>query len=182
MRHGLLTRRRIAVHEGGIHPTARASPRRRTFSRRHVMRITLALTLLAALVLSGRPAAASDAIGEPNCCARCGCHVCCSQKTCQLVCGVKKETRTSWSVQCQEFCPLLPGCYAHRCDECQPPPRCGRPKCVKTLVKHEYEVEVPVYKCVVLYLCPRCVNHETPENSAEPTSAPPTPTQAPPPK
>ena len=47
------------------------------------------------------------------------------------------------------------GCH-HDCDDCPPPPRCGQPKCVKKLVKKEYQVEVPVYKCVVRYLCPEC--------------------------
>ena len=35
----------------------------------------------------------------------------------------------------------MPGCR-DCCDKC-PPPRCGHPKCVKKLVKKEYQVEVP---------------------------------------
>ena len=74
-----------------------------------------------------------------------------------MVCEIKKETKTCWCVEEQEICTLLPGCH-HDCDDCcQPPPRCGKPKCVKKLVKKEYQVETPVYKCVVRYVCPACL-------------------------
>lgn len=36
------------------------------------------------------------------------------------------------------------------------PPKCGKVRTKKTLVKEEYEVEVPAYKCVVVYLCGQC--------------------------
>lgn len=98
--------------------------------------------------------AAGDTCGL-TCCDRCGCHAACVQKTCQVVCEMTKETKTSWSVECKEICPLMPGCH-HCGDEGPPPPRCGHPKCVKKLVKKEYSVEVPVYKCVVQLLCPDC--------------------------
>ena len=128
------------------------------------MRKTAFLLIFAALGLAVRPAAAKDDAGGPNCCSRCGCHAQCVQKTCQLVSDVKKETKTYFCVQCEEFCPLLPG-HRDRCDCCQPEPRCGHSKCVKKLVKKEYQVEVPIYKCVVVYLCPACANGESPAAS-----------------
>ena len=48
-------------------------------------------------------------------------------------------------------------------------------KCVKKLVKKEYQVEVPVYKCVVLHLCPECCNGgptNTPRTAPNPPHAP----------
>jgi hypothetical protein len=124
------------------------------------MRISIVLLSFTVLGLAIRPAAAKDEPGGPNCCARCGRHVACVQKTCQLVSDVKKETKTCFCVTCEEFCPLLPG-HRDRCDCCRPEPRCGHPKCVKKLVKKEYQVEVPIYKCVVVYLCPACANGES---------------------
>jgi hypothetical protein len=132
------------------------------------MRISAAtVSLLTLLGLWSRPATAADAGGAPCCdqqcdqqCDQCGRHVACLQKTCQVVCGVKKETKTCWCVECQEICPLMPGCH-HHCDECPPLPRCGTPKCVKKLVKKEYQVEVPQYKCVVRNLCCECLEHES---------------------
>ena len=101
--------------------------------------------------------ASGGACGQ-TCCDCCGCPCNCLQKTCQLVCETKKETKTCWCVEEQEFCTLMPGCH-HDCDDCcQPLPRCGKSKCVKKLVKKEYQVETPVYKCVVRYVCPTCLN------------------------
>jgi hypothetical protein len=77
---------------------------------------------------------------------------------------MKKEKKTCWCVECQEICPLMPGCR-DCCDKC-PPPRCGRPKTVKKLVKKEYEVEVPVYKCVVRHLCQASSDSEQGDESS----------------
>jgi hypothetical protein len=130
------------------------------------------LLILAALGLAIRPAAAKDDAGGTNCCAGCGRHAACVQKTCQLVCEVKKETKTYFCVTCEEFCPLLPG-HRDRCECGQPEPRCGHSKCVKKLVKKEYQVEVPIYKCVVVYLCPACVSGDTPAAAPAAPSKPP---------
>ena len=52
---------------------------------------------------------------------------------------------------------------------------------MKKLVKKEYQVEVPVYKCVVVYLCPACANGESPAtvpaapNKLQPAPRPPAP-------
>ena len=132
------------------------------------------LFLLFAVVLVA--AVASRALagdGGPTCCAVCGRHVACAQKTCQVVCEVKKEKKSYWCVECEEICTLLPG--RRECGECSPPPRCGSSKCVKKLVKKESSVEVPVYKCVVLDLCPDCAAGQSAPNAAPVAAAAPLP-------
>ena len=55
-------------------------------------------------------------------------------------------------------------------------PKCGPVRCRKVLVKKEYTCEVPVYECVVKYLCPDCCAAEeeaVPKVEQEP--APPLP-------
>jgi hypothetical protein len=124
------------------------------------MRPSAAILLLSTLLGVGSgPAAAADC--GPACCGtercdQCGRYAACVQTTCQVVCEIKKETKTCWCAECREICPLMPGCHHHG-DECPPPPQCGNPKCVKKLVKKEYQVDVPVYKCVVRHLCCECL-------------------------
>jgi hypothetical protein len=157
------------------------------------MRISAATVLLLAILGlgSGPVIVAAEGGGDPcdQRCDQCGRRVACLQKTCQVVCGVKKETKTCWCVEYQEICPLMPGCHNH-CDECPPAPRCGNPKCVKKLVKKEYQVEVPAYKCIVRNLCCECleggstaapsVAPSRPAPSAQPLPPAPTPpTRAP---
>jgi hypothetical protein len=145
------------------------------------MRISALLLAIAALELAIAPAKATADPGGTSCCSRCGCHAACVEKSCQVVCDVKKEKKTYWCVECSEFCTLLPG---HReCGECRPPePRCGRTKCVQKLVRKEYEVERPVYKCLVVYLCPACANGQSPEPAAIPAAPTPQPSAPLPPK
>ena len=144
------------------------------------MRIRALLSGVVVLGLAIAPRIVAADPGGPDCCARCGCHAACVQKTCQLVCGVKKETKSYWCVECSEFCTLMPG--RRDCCECgQPEPRCGHSKCVKKLVKKEYQVEVPVYKCVVAYVCPTCA--KGPSSGSVTVPAAPTPPSIPlPPK
>jgi hypothetical protein len=115
---------------------------------------------------------------DPGCCEHCG-----ARKVCKVVCEMKKVRKTVWAVECEEFCPLLPRLCRDGdpcCDPCQPacrdrkcgkcrdccdpcaeiegrkyvPPKCGKLRTVKKLVRKEIECEVPGYKCVVV--CPRC--------------------------
>jgi hypothetical protein len=44
---------------------------------------------------------------------------------------------------------------------------------VKKLVKKEYQVEVPIYKCVVVYLCAACVSGDTPAAAPAAPNKPP---------
>jgi hypothetical protein len=138
------------------------------------MRTSASILLLTVLALGSRSVAATDCAGRTTCCDQCGCRAVCVQKTCQVVCEIKKETKTCWCVECQEICPLMPGCH-HGCCECPPTPRCGHPKCVKKLVKKEYQVEVPVYKCVVRRLCSDCCKSgstDAPSTAPNPPLAP----------
>jgi hypothetical protein len=162
------------------------------------MRTLATLVLLTLIGLGGQPSIGADCGGSTQTCKcdRCGCHAACVEKTCQVVCEVKKETKTCWCVECKDICPLMPGCRKEcrcgcheqngceeHCSKCKsnPPPRCGHPKCVKKLVKKEYQVEVPVYKCVVQHLCSQCCGGEAtaveapkgaPKASPAPTPAP----------
>ena len=117
------------------------------------------LLVLTVPAFSDRSVVSADCAGKAGCCELCGRQAVCYEKCCQMVCEMKKETKTCWCVESQEICTLLPGCH-HDCDECPLPPRCGRTKCVKKLVKKEYQVETPVYKCVVRHLSPSAVRTE----------------------
>jgi hypothetical protein len=64
-------------------------------------------------------------------------------------CGVAKKAGCAGQAGCD-------GCAGKGCDKCPVPPRCGHPRTVKKLVKKEYEVDKPVYKCVTKYLCDGC--------------------------
>jgi hypothetical protein len=149
----------------------------------HVMRKCAMVLLLTLPLFGSQPVIATDCAGNATYCDRCGRQTACVERVCQVVCGMKKETRTCWCVECKEICPLMPSCH-HGCCECPPPPRCGHPRCVKKLVKKEYQVDVPVYKCVVLHLCPECCNGgptnapntaPTPATAPEPPAIPPAP-------
>ena len=146
----------------------------------------IVLTFAATSVLAGTAAAdqaqntllgfGNPAVcGSADCCAACGRHCACQPMVCQLQCGMKTEKKHTWCVECEEFCTLLPGKRERCCERCgdtcdgqccanccksSPAPRCGRPKCVQKLVKKEYDVEVPVYKCVLRYLCGDCCARE----------------------
>lgn len=129
------------------------------------MRKCALIVLFAMPLFADQPATATCCAGKTACrdrnttccCDCCGRQTACVETCCQLVCEMKKEKRTCWCVECREFCPLMPSCPCHHgCCEC-PLPHCGHPKCVKKLVKKEYQVDVPVYKCVVLHLCPACL-------------------------
>ncbi len=118
---------------------------------------------------------AADHCGGPACCGKT--HECCNdcgvRKTCKVVCEMKKVKKTTWVVECEEFCASLPGC-GHGCksscggcddtgcdggcggDSCASPrkpmvrPKCGKVRCRKKLVKKTITCEVPVYKCIVV--------------------------------
>ncbi|MBN2577502.1 MAG: hypothetical protein JXB10_00735 [Pirellulales bacterium] len=100
-----------------------------------------------------------------TCCAHCGGHGCC-HKVCKVVCVMEEVKKTVWTVKCSEFCvpnPSLCGGKCCACGEtscccerpCSPPPKCGRVRIKKELVKKEIVCKVPTYKCVVV-CCGRC--------------------------
>lgn len=131
------------------------------------MRTGITLLLFAVLGMAIQGATAADCAdqsgcsGTTACCDVCGRHGACVEKVCQVVCEMKKETKSGWRVECKDICPLMPGC--HHCGDCGCAcPRCGNPKTVKKLVKTEYQVEKPVYKCVVRNVCCDCSKGGTP--------------------
>jgi len=147
--------------------------------------------------------------GSPDCCARCG-SACPCEKHCRVVCEMKEIKKTVWEVHCEDFCAPLPqlgrcgcracgdscsddarcgveGCDGSQCDPCAVengknyvPPKCGKVRGKKTLVKKEVVCKVPSYKCVVVYACPNCggcdgAEAEKAPAAPEPKTAPPAP-------
>jgi hypothetical protein len=112
-------------------------------------------------------------------------HSCrsCNARTCKVVCEMVKVKKTVWVVECEEFCPMFPGCRPKTChadcgegcsedlacgtcrgkDPCAAvqnrtivPPKCGKTRYRKKLVKKVVTCEVPVYRCVVADCCSTC--------------------------
>ena len=132
----------------------------------------------------------------PMCCSHCG------QKSCRVICEMKKVKKTVWVVKCEEFCVPNPSCCrpcckkscctsscseqcgtccgSHgKCGKVLVPPRCGPVRCRKKLIKKEIVCEVPVYKCVVCGSCCEgcCCGEQTvpkfaPEKKAKVAPAP----------
>ncbi len=136
---------------------------------------------------------------EPECCAGCGETAACQPTKCQIVCGVKKIKKHCWVVEREEFCTLLPGCRDRGCNrgcqsgcdsgcgeaddcgqgcgetcstKCLVPPRAGPVHCRKKLIKKEYTIEIPIYKCVVRNLCGGCCDPSGGEVEEAPQAAP----------
>ena len=98
------------------------------------------------------------------------CNRCGHEKVCKVVCEMKKIKRHVWVVECEDFCPSLPGCgHAHKpscksgdgCGSCSGTdpceslksrplvrPRCCKPRTRMKLIKKEVTCKVPTYKCV----------------------------------
>jgi hypothetical protein len=135
--------------------------------------------------------------GTPSCCAQCGGHRTCQKRVRRMVCEMKEVKKVCWGVECEVFQPLRPaglaktgcgsscgvscgtscdptcgqtcrGCNRHECVTCCEP---GKARCKKKLMKREITVNVPVYKCVVEYVCPGCCSTECAEGQpVEPAS------------
>ena len=158
---------------------------------------TIALALAtAALLVTANAAVADDccvpaACGTASSCGHCGCHAPC-KKVCRVVCEMKEVKETCWVVECEDFCAPLPGCRNNNCcgQSCSDvsccsggccekpvtPPSRGKVRCRKKLVKKEIKKKVPVYKCVVEYVCCDC-NGSSCGTVLKPAVAP-TPTKA----
>jgi hypothetical protein len=151
-----------------------------------------ALALAAATCLAlALPAWASESGGaDPSCCGtsakcdRCGCHGPCN-KVCRVVCEMKKVEVTCWEVQCEDFCAPLPNLCGR--DDCADsgqgacdPPKCGKVRTKKTLVKRTVTKEAPAYKCVVEYVCCDCASRGggTPKEAPVPVAPAPKGVQA----
>lgn len=124
------------------------------------MRFVPAIFLIATVLTP-----AQDAWAGHLFCHHCGCHTKC-KKVCRLVCGTKKETKTEYACECEDFC--VPGPshklgYLHECDEHghkhRKPiwnPTCAKVHTRKKLVKKEVTKEVPDYQWVVEEYCCIC--------------------------
>lgn len=124
------------------------------------MRFAPALLMTAVLLASVHEARAGHLF-----CHQCGCHTHC-KKICRLECGKKKETKTEYSCESEDFC--VPGPshkrgYKYECDEHGHKhrkiiwqPTCAKVHTRKKLIKKEVTKEVPDYKWVVEEYCCIC--------------------------
>lgn len=107
---------------------------------------------------------AAPAEGGRLFCQHCGCCQNC-KKVCRLKCEKKKETKTEYTCECEDFC--IPGpskkCGVKKEHDCQGhhrtilwQPTCARVRTRKKLVKKEVTKEVPDYKWVVEEYCCVC--------------------------
>jgi len=146
---------------------------------------------------------ANSAVNSALAAGRCGS---CGKSDCQVVCEMKTVKKSCWVVECEQICPSLPNCPkwgcgrscgskkscgscddAAGCGDCgkgcksRPlvPPKCGKSRTIKKLVKKEYTCEVPVYKCVACAGCgpDGCGGEEAappavPAEASSPTVAP----------
>ena len=117
------------------------------------MTLSLALAMVVAIGLPVRTVAAGDL-----CCPSCGCHegMC---PVCHSYCTMEKVTEYVYRTVCEDICVPQPS-ICKCCNPCDP---CGCPtscKCmvrtVQKLVKVPRVKEVPVKKCVVEWVCPKC--------------------------
>ncbi len=147
----------------------------------------LALAAVAMLattsVLAGKPqlAQCSDCrVGKQVHCPHCS-------KPCSPTVSKDMETKHCWCVETKTICiPKVRFPWERHQDCCEskngcPPPKCGRTKCVRVLVKKEYECPVCKYKFDVEKDA-NCAAHGKPqfapgENGTD-TPAPPVPTEA----
>jgi hypothetical protein len=95
----------------------------------------------------------------PNCAHGCSDPGCCDPG-CDPGCdvgGCTAEGCGSCAGSCGQGHDLLGklGGLLHK-PKCLVPPKCGKVRTKKKLVKKEYKCKVPVYKCVVVYTCPGC--------------------------
>lgn len=111
-------------------------------------------------------------------CQHCGCQCECRPVTCKVVCEMKEVTKVTWGCKCVDFCvpgrstkvaPPCGGCGS--CDACKTVqwiPGCAEVRTKVVPVKHEQKIKVPVYKWVVVDLCPRCAANPACTNPQEP--------------
>jgi len=156
---------------------------------------TFIVSMAAALLAIG--AAANSASAIERCGGSRSCHGC-GKSNCQLVCEMKTVKKSCWVIECEQMCPLLPscskscgrskscgsgcggcgedacgtGCGKGCCSKPLVPPKCGKMRTVKKLVKKEYEVKVPVYKCKACGGCGGCGIGEEAARPAVPAPAP----------
>jgi len=147
---------------------------------------TFILSMAAALLAAGSASAVERCGGPRDCgaCGKSDCRVVCEMKTVKKHCWVVECEQLcptlpkcpKWCWGCFSFCggkcskkACGSGCGEDACgagcgDACgkgcpskrMVPPKCGKKRTVKKLVKKEYECEVPVYKCTACGACGSC--------------------------
>jgi hypothetical protein len=167
-----------------------------------LMSSTLAIAALAVagLSMAGEPtcdarpscAAAPPTCDSCGCCPKCGCHEC-MIPICHSFCTTKKVTKYHYCCKCEEICipdhcPPCPKCGDGCCDKAGCAEGCGNDcgcesgkcKCLiveaHKLVKIPYTVEVPVRKCTVEWVCPKCGCNCGCNGTSEPAPTPTAPT------
>jgi hypothetical protein len=135
---------------------------------------TFSIALLIAVAAS-----ISTAEAGQHLCNHCGCRQNC-RKVCRLICGTKKEVKTEYSCECEDFC--IPGpsqkcgvkCECNRlgikCCHAVYKPTCAKVHTKRVLVKKEVSKEVPDYKWVVEEVCCHC--GQCIDGTQQPTAGP----------
>ncbi len=145
--------------------------------------LTLAACLLMAYPAAGQSCRGGSngcGVGSVDSCGHCGVRAHCQKKTVRVVCDLKKVKQICWAVECETFRPPIPVGYGKKsnCEPCRDlrggcgDASCGsrgvrthglavacapgRRRVKKKLMMREIEVEIPVYKAEVRYLCPTC--------------------------
>ncbi len=154
-----------------------------------IVSIVIAGLLTVSLAVAGDSRGGHAGIGILKNCCKCG-----AETNCKIVQETKKVKKTVWVVECEEFCPLLPGpkcgcecgekdcggCQAKSCDPCDvlkrkiTPPVGGKVRTRKKLVRKEIVCEVPVFRCVPV-CCKGC---DEPMSEEPALKVAPTPRQA----
>jgi hypothetical protein len=160
---------------------------------------TFILSIAAAFLVAS--SAASSALAIERCGGSRDCGSC-GESDCQVVCEMKTVKKSCWVIECEQICPTLPACPRLSCDffnfcgkKCSDgscgedagcgndcgkgcgskklvPPKCGKSRTIKKLVKKEYTCEVPVYKCTSCGACGPCGDGEEAAPPATPAKAP----------
>jgi hypothetical protein len=151
---------------------------------------TLALMTAAMIARPSQAAETTDA-GDANCpsgcnsaCPQCGCGL---VPVCRTYCTTKKVTEYKHTCICEDLCVpgLIPICRkGGNCEGCGESGGKCTLHAVKKLVKIPVTKEMPVRKCTVEWVCPRCdvQDNGVPKAAPSPTPAAPMPPTVPAPR
>jgi hypothetical protein len=156
-----------------------------------------ALGIIGLSVIGEYPCNAAPSCSATSCCPKCGCHEALIP-VCHSYCTTKKETKYRYCCKCDVICIPDQSCCWTKCGVglgedgnrakqgcCKNNCGCADGNCnclikeAYKLVKIPYTVEVPVQKCAIEWVCPKCgCNCGWTEQS---NAAPATPVSPPPP-
>jgi hypothetical protein len=146
--------------------------------------LSCAAVAIAVLAVAGLKAGEPTCNAEPSCTAPAGCNAgaCCPKcgchegliPVCHPYCATKKVVKYHYCCKCEELCvpgrfPCCPKCGDGCCDQAGCTGNCASDNCggeqgkcnclyrdVHKMVKIPYTVEVPVRKCTIEWICPKC--------------------------